>query len=96
MFLDPTGALIPGFTIDKSSGAEVPTPFLQNEEGVLYADMDLDECVEGKQYHDVVGGYQWLDVFELKVNRTRRAPATFRDENVGISEKEPPLQSGDT
>ena len=46
-------------------------------EDILYAELDLEKCVEGKQYHDVVGGYQRLDVFDLKVDRTRRKPATF-------------------
>lgn len=77
MFLDPSGRLLPSFTISKSMGTEEQTEFLQNEEGILYADMDLDDCIEGKQYHDVVGGYQRLDIFDLKVNRSRRAPATF-------------------
>jgi nitrilase len=31
--------------------------FLQKEEDILYADMDFEDCIEGRQYHDVVGGY---------------------------------------
>ncbi len=84
MFLDPTGTLLPGFVVDKNTSEHVSTNMLQNEEGILYADIDLDDCIEGKQYHDVVGGYQRLDVFELKVDRTRRQPATF----VGRAEVE--------
>jgi len=78
MFLDPTGTLLPGFTMDVD-GEMRRTEFLQNEEDVLYADLDMDDCVEGKQYHDVVGGYQRLDIFQLKVDRTRRSPAIFED-----------------
>jgi len=78
MFLDPTGTLLPGFTTDADGKVErTDVEFLQNEEGVLYADVDVGECVEGKQYHDVVGGYQRLDVFKLTVDRTRRSPAVF-------------------
>lgn len=51
------------------------------EEGILYADMDLNYCIEGKQYHDIVGGYQRLDVFDVKVDRTRRQPVTFVNED---------------
>ncbi|KAK6068178.1 nitrilase [Seiridium cupressi] len=51
--------------------------FLQQDEGVLHADMDLEDCIKDNQYHDVVGGYQRLDVFDLKVDRTRRTPNTF-------------------
>ncbi|KAJ5115533.1 hypothetical protein N7526_011414 [Penicillium atrosanguineum] len=79
MFLDPTGALLEGFTIDEQSQTREPTPFLQHSEGVLYADLNLDHCFEGKQYHDIVGGYQRLDVFNLHVNRERRRPIYFTE-----------------
>lgn len=79
-FLDPTGAALQGFAYDAGSDEARPMSHLQNEEGVLYADMDLDACIEGKQYHDIVGGYQRLDVFDLKVNRARRDPVRFMDE----------------
>ncbi|KAK9237689.1 aliphatic nitrilase [Lipomyces kononenkoae] len=80
MFLDPTGAPFPSFIVTPQSGEHESKDFLQTEEGVLYADMDLDDCIEGKQYHDVVGGYQKLDVFQLMVNRSRREPAVFSDD----------------
>jgi nitrilase len=74
-FLDPTGAPLPSFTY---KGAEKEyVDVLQNDEGILYADLNLDDCIEGKQYHDVVGGYQRLDVFNLKVDRSRKEPARF-------------------
>lgn len=79
MFLGPTGALLPAFTIDEKSGEKTSRDFLQNEEGILYADLDLNQCIEGKQYHDVTGGYQRFDVFDLKVDRRRRDPITFVD-----------------
>ncbi|KAI5927487.1 carbon-nitrogen hydrolase [Camillea tinctor] len=74
MFLDPTGMPLPGFIMNPGSSQE-KREFLQMEEGVLYADLDLNDCIEGKQYHDVVGGYQRLDVFNLKVDRRRKLPA---------------------
>lgn len=80
MFLDPTGSLLPGFTIDLATASYKETDWLQNEEGVLYVDMNVEDCVEGKQYHDVVGGYQRFDVFKLQVNRQRDEPAVFVDQ----------------
>ncbi|PNS15219.1 COP9 signalosome complex subunit 4 [Sphaceloma murrayae] len=77
MYLDPTGGLLPGFTMDAATGKKEEKPHLQSEEGILYCDMDLADCIEGKQYHDVVGGYQRLDVFQLNVDRSRREPARF-------------------
>ncbi|KAJ5333423.1 uncharacterized protein N7506_007206 [Penicillium brevicompactum] len=79
MFLDPAGASLPSFVVDEA-GSRKPVEFLQKEEDILYTDMDLDRCIEGKQYHDVVGGYQRLDVFNLQVNRARRDPVTFVDD----------------
>ncbi|OAA46813.1 nitrilase [Metarhizium rileyi] len=80
MFLDPTGAQLQGFIVNDETQKQEPTKYLQNTEGVLYADINVEDCIEGKQYHDVVGGYQRLDVFDLKVDRTRRCPATFSDD----------------
>ncbi|KAL1634041.1 hypothetical protein SLS56_002633 [Neofusicoccum ribis] len=77
MFLDPTGAPIAGFTM--AAGGKQEADYLQAEEGILYADLDLHKCVEEKQFHDVVGGYQRLDIFDLTVDRTRREPVTLRD-----------------
>ena len=76
-FLSPTGAPHPSFIYSGGTDDPQPTSHLQNEEGILYADMDLNDCIEGKQYHDVVGGYQRLDVFDLKVDRSRKDPVRF-------------------
>ncbi|KAH8748112.1 nitrilase [Diaporthe sp. PMI_573] len=85
MFLDPTGAPLPSFVVNEDTGEKEAIEFLQETEGILYADMDLEDCIEGKQYHDVVGGYQRMDVFTFKVDRTRRSPAVFTDASVAIS-----------
>lgn len=77
MFLDPTGTPLPSFTIENDTKVQTHTDFLQKTEDILYADMELEQCIEGKQYHDVVGGYQRLDVFQLQVNRSRNGPAVF-------------------
>jgi len=74
MFLDPTGAQI-GDT-------------LQKEEGIGYATFNLNECVEPKQFHDIVGYYNRFDVFDLKINRHRVTPATFIDDVLPSMELE--------
>jgi len=51
----------------------------QREEGLLLVEMNLADCVEPKQFHDVVGYYNRFDVFQLSVDRTPRAPIRFRD-----------------
>ena len=51
---------------------------LCEKEGIAYAEFDLNRCVEAKQLHDVVGGYQRYDVFDLKVTRKRDQPVEWR------------------
>jgi len=46
------------------------------EEGILYADIDLEECVRGKLAHDFAGHYNRADVFTLLLND--RTPEIFR------------------
>src|SRR5262249_36574046 len=52
---------------------------LCRDEGILYADIDLAQSVEPKQFHDVVGAYNRFDIFRLTVDRSARRPATFMD-----------------
>ncbi len=61
------------------SGSETGD-FLQEAEGIAYAEFDLADCVEPKQFHDVVGYYNRFDVFDLTVSRQRIVPITFHDE----------------
>lgn len=65
LFVDPTGTQI--------------GDMLQAEEGILYADINLNRCIEPKQFHDVVGYYNRYDVFDFSVNRRRDEPATWND-----------------
>ncbi len=48
-----------------------------DEEGILYADIDLAACVEPKQFHDVVGYYNRFDIFKLLVDRSANRPISF-------------------
>ena len=65
-FLDPTGEQI--------------GEALCEDEGILYADIDLNKCIEPKQFHDVVGYYNRFDIFDLTVNRRRLVAATFTND----------------
>ncbi|RFU35729.1 hypothetical protein B7463_g579, partial [Scytalidium lignicola] len=76
-FLNPSGGAIMGFIVNPETGEKEDREFLQHEQGILYADLDVSETVEGKQFQDVVGGYQRFDVFQMKVDRSRQTPITF-------------------
>ncbi|HEX2075106.1 MAG TPA: carbon-nitrogen hydrolase family protein [Geodermatophilus sp.] len=66
---------------------------LVGEEGILYTDCDLGDCVTAKMAHDVVCGYQRLDVFEVRLNRRPQVPLRVtehaEDELVESVEKGP-------
>ena len=62
------------------TGAPVSEIMCENE-GILYADIDLSACVMPKQIHDVVGYYNRFDVFKLTVDRSANRPITFEMED---------------
>jgi len=78
---------------------EVISDTLCESEGLLYQDIDVAQCVEPKQFHDVVGYYNRFDIFELNVNRKRLVPIVFSDgaedsvSGVPLSEKLEPEQN---
>ncbi|WP_321927448.1 carbon-nitrogen hydrolase family protein [Paraburkholderia guartelaensis] len=52
---------------------------LIDDEGIIYADIDLSRCIQPRQMHDITGHYNRFDVFDLRVNRRPLAPAHFVD-----------------
>jgi aliphatic nitrilase len=52
---------------------------LIDAEGIVYADIDLADCIQPKQMHDIIGGYNRFDIFNLTVDRSPRSAATFLD-----------------
>jgi nitrilase len=51
---------------------------LIDEEGIVYAEIDLDRPIELKQMHDIVGHYNRFDVLSLHVNRQPIQPLVER------------------
>ena len=52
---------------------------LTDEEGIVYADIDLARCIQPRQMHDITGHYIRFDIFSLTVNRQPLTPARFID-----------------
>ena len=71
-----------GVSLVTGPTGEQVSEMLREDEGILYHDIDVNECVEPKQFHDVVGHYNRFDIFELKVNRTRQRPIAFEDHAI--------------
>ena len=59
-----------------------------NEEGILYADCDLDIGIQMKLRHDFAGHYNRPDIFRLHINRS--APKIYSVH--GPDESQPALE----
>lgn len=59
---------------------------LIDEAGIVYADIDLNRCIQPKQMHDIVGHYNRFDIFKFEVNSASQTPLTIADEGADASE----------
>jgi aliphatic nitrilase len=62
------------------NGAVIGEPLI-DEEGIVYADIDLSKCIQPKQMHDILGHYNRFDIFDLRVNTAPRKNITFISDN---------------
>ena len=53
---------------------------LQGEEGIVYADVDLEQMIDAKTLHDVVGHYNRFDILSVLYHRRTPKPIIFVDE----------------
>ena len=53
---------------------------LVDDEGIVYAEIDLARSIQAKQMHDIVGHYNRFDVFQLHLDATPRRPLVIRGE----------------
>ncbi|HEX8269636.1 MAG TPA: carbon-nitrogen hydrolase family protein [Flavobacterium sp.] len=60
------------------NGAVVGEPLI-DDEGIVYADIDLAKCIQPKQMHDILGHYNRFDIFDLRVNVAPTRKITFID-----------------
>jgi len=49
-------------------GRLITTPLI-DEEGIVYADIDINASIQPKQMHDIIGHYNRFDIFQLSVNQ---------------------------
>lgn len=64
-------------TMVMGPSGELKAPVLRDEEGILYADIDIEDCIVQKQFHDLAGYMNRFDIFNLTVNRSTNDPVTF-------------------
>jgi len=60
------------------NGAVIGEPLI-DDEGIVYADIDLAKCIQPKQMHDILGHYNRFDIFDLRVNTAPTRKITFVD-----------------
>ena len=60
-------------------GRTIGDPLI-DDEGIVYADIDLGQCIQPKQMHDIIGHYNRFDIFDLRVDRTPRSPIALHDD----------------
>lgn len=58
-------------------GREV-VPGLIDDEGIVYAEIDLGKCIQPKQMHDITGHYNRFDIFDLRVNQVPQAAVNLK------------------
>jgi nitrilase len=58
------------------NGAVIGEPLI-DDEGMIYADIDLAKCIQPKQMHDILGHYNRFDIFDLRVNTAPTKNITF-------------------
>jgi aliphatic nitrilase len=68
------------------NGAVIGTPLI-DEEGIVYADIDLSKCIQPKQMHDILGHYNRFDIFDLRVNTAPTKNITFIDNHEEFNKR---------
>lgn len=50
---------------------------LIDEEGIIYAEIDISEMITAKQFHDIIGHYTRMDVVSLNLSRDEDRPLWY-------------------
>lgn len=67
----------PGDSVVVAPGGEIVAGPLHEQEGILYADLDLDRVAISRRSFAVAGHYARPDIFTLQVNTKSQSPVAF-------------------
>ncbi|MFW6056076.1 MAG: carbon-nitrogen hydrolase family protein, partial [Chloroflexota bacterium] len=59
---------------------------LEGEEGIIYADIDIEQMIVRKQWHDIIGHYNRFDVLSLNLNKAADEPLKLATSGAPVSE----------
>jgi nitrilase len=76
-YADPAEVVCRGASVIIDPFGEVLAGPLRDEEGLLVADLDLDDVTRGRYDFDASGHYSRPDLFTLVVDRSERQPVTW-------------------
>jgi len=65
------------------NGLLVSEPLL-DDEGIVYGEIDIERCIEPKQFHDILGHYNRFDIFELRVHQRKLDPVRIEHASRSI------------
>ncbi|OYU79057.1 MAG: aliphatic nitrilase [Flavobacterium sp. BFFFF1] len=68
------------------NGAVIGEPLI-DDEGIVYAEIDLAKCIQPKQMHDILGHYNRFDIFDLRVNVAPTRKITFIDNQEDFNKR---------
>jgi aliphatic nitrilase len=68
-----------GSAIIAPGGVVLAGPWIGHEEGILYAEADLEQTVHGRLIHDFGGHYNRVDVFNLQINRSEPSLISYTE-----------------
>jgi nitrilase len=68
----------PGDSVVIAPGGELVAGPLRKEQGLLFADIDVERVGTARRTMDIVGHYARPDIFQLQVNRQPQNPVVFK------------------
>lgn len=77
LYPDSEDWINPGGSVVIAPGGEIIAGPLNNEQGILSADVDLDRVSAARRTFDVTGHYSRPDIFTLHVNTQPQSPIQF-------------------
>lgn len=78
LYPDPEEWVNPGDSVVIAPNGDLTVGPMRNEQGILYADIDLSLIAPARRPLDVAGHYSRPDIFQLNVNRNAQRPVSFK------------------
>ena len=80
-----------GATTDARTSAAAS---IQGDEGIIYADIDIELEIARKQWHDIIGHYNRFDVLSLNLNTDADEPLKLRTSRPSAPDSGPAAAGG--